>query len=165
MTSETFSPAQQLVTLLLEKGWHISFAESCTGGKAAAGIVDVPSASGVLDLSFVTYANEAKIKYVGVNPDTIAQHGVVSEAVAKEMAAGVAREANAQVGVGISGIAGPGGATPGKPIGMVCFGFYINGRLYGETVQFGALGRNCVRQKSVEHIYSRLIELLRADTL
>ena len=154
------SKAQALVDTLYQKGWRISFAESCTGGRAAAGIVDIASASTVLDASFVTYANEAKVRFLGVSPDTIQQHGVVSEPVAGEMAIGAAKEAAAQVGVGISGIAGPGGATPTKPVGMVCFGFYIDGKTYTQTVQFGAIGRNAVRQAAVDFVYSTLLELL-----
>ena len=154
--------AIEVIQLLIHKKWHISFAESCTGGLAAAGIVDIPSASSVLDVSFVTYANEAKIKYVGVQPDTIQIHGVVSQAVAAQMAEGVAKAAGSQVGVGISGIAGPGGATDTKPVGMVCFGFYINGSTYAETMHFGDIGRNAVRQKSVEYVYSRLAALLQS---
>ena len=152
--------AAQLVQRLLEKGWRISFAESCTGGLAAAGIVDIPGSSGVLDLSIVTYANEAKVRYVAVDPEDIAAYGVVSEPVARQMAEGIANAANAQVGVGISGIAGPGGGTPDKPVGTVCFGFFIDGRAWAETVRFGDLGRNAVRNSSVAHAYKRLLENL-----
>ncbi|MBQ4557133.1 MAG: CinA family protein [Clostridia bacterium] len=151
---------EKLVDLLCEKGWHISFAESCTGGKAAAGIVDVANASAVLDASFVTYSNEAKIKYLGVSPDTIAKNGVVSEEVAIEMAKGTAKANNAEVGVGITGIAGPTGATKNKPIGMVCFGFYINGECHTATKQFGAIGRNTVRDASVDFVYDTLCAIL-----
>lgn len=152
--------AQSLVDRLIEKGWHISFAESCTGGMAAAGIVDVASASAVLNESFVTYANSAKIRYLGVSPETIDQHGVVSEPVALEMARGVAKAAGAEVGVGISGIAGPSGGTATKPVGMVCFGFWINGEGFAKTVQFGNIGRNNVRQESVDFVYTTLLEQL-----
>lgn len=152
--------AAQLVAQLLEKGWRIAFAESCTGGLAAAGIVDVPGSSGVLDLSIVTYANEAKVRFVEVDPRDIAAYGVVSEPVALQMAAGIAKAAGAQVGVGISGIAGPGGATPDKPVGTVCFGFFIDGKAWAETVHFGDLGRNAVRCSSVNHAYQRLLENL-----
>lgn len=156
----TQNKAQKLVDLLINWGWHISFAESCTGGKAAAGIVDVPNASAVLDSSYVTYANEAKIQLLDISPDTIAKHGVVSEAVAGEMAIGVSKKASAEVGVGISGIAGPSGGTATKPVGMVCFGFCVDGQLYTKTVQFGAIGRSAVRQASVDFVYDTLIDLL-----
>ena len=152
--------AQEIVERLYSLGWHICFAESCTGGKTAAGIVDVASASSVFNESYVTYANDAKIRLLGVSADTIAQYGVVSEPVAAEMATGAAKQASAQVGVGISGIAGPSGGTPTKPVGMVCFGFYIDGKVYTKTMQFGAIGRNAVRQASVDFVYDTLLELL-----
>ena len=152
--------AHTLVALLTEKGWHICFAESCTGGMAAAGIVDVASASAVIDVSFVTYANEAKIKHLGVSPESIEKHGVVSQAVAAEMAIGAARAGNAEIGVGISGIAGPSGGTPEKPVGTVCFGFYINGETITKTMHFGNIGRNAVRLASVDFVYDTLITLL-----
>ncbi|MBR6793193.1 MAG: CinA family protein [Clostridia bacterium] len=152
--------AEQVVELLNKKGWHITFAESCTGGMAAAELVGVASASAVFDASFVTYANEAKIRYLGVSPASIEAHGVVSERVAGEMAEGIAKANHAEVGVGISGIAGPSGGTPQKPVGMVCFGFYVNGKTMTETVQFGNVGRNVVRQKSVDFVYDTLLELL-----
>lgn len=152
--------AEKTVNLLIDRNWKIAFAESCTGGLAAARLVEVPNASLVLDASVVTYANEAKVRYVGVNPETIAQYGVVSEEVAGQMAAGVARENDAAVGVGISGIAGPSGGTDTKPVGMVCFGFYVDGRVLTKTVQFGAIGRNAVREASVEFVYRTLEQLL-----
>jgi len=127
---------------------------------AAAELVGVASASAVFDASFVTYANEAKIRYLGVSPQSIEQCGVVSETVAREMAEGVAKANHAEVGVGITGIAGPSGGTAQKPVGMVCFGFYVNGKTMTETVQFGNVGRNVVRQKSVDFVYDTLLELL-----
>lgn len=151
---------EQVVDLLMDKGLKISFAESCTAGKAAARLVNVADASKVFDAAFVTYANEAKVELLGVDPQTIARHGVVSEEVALEMAQGAARAARAGVGVGISGIAGPGGGTPQKPVGMVCFGFSICGKGYSATMQFGPLGRNTVRDAAVEYVYDRLAELI-----
>ena len=151
---------RKIIDLLARKGYTVTTAESCTGGRAAAGIVDVPSASAVLDVSFVTYANEAKIRFLGVSPDTIASHGVVSEPVAGEMAKGCAKAADAAVGVGISGIAGPGGGTPTKPVGMVCFGFCVEGEVVTFTRQFGALGRSEVRDAAVDFVYDTLLTFL-----
>lgn len=147
---------QSVVNKLIQKNYHISFAESCTGGMACAALVSIADASKVLNVSFVTYANEAKMKYLGVKEETIEQYGVVSEEVAGQMAAGVAKEAGSEVGVGITGVAGPGGGTKDKPVGMVCFGFYINGEVTTHTMQFGELGRNEVRAKSVEFVYETL---------
>lgn len=151
---------EQLVQKLTERGWHVACAESCTGGLIASRIVNVANASKVLDVSFVTYANEAKTKYLGVSPDTIAKHGVVSEEVVAEMAIGVAKEAGSETGISVSGIAGPGGGTDKKPVGMVCFGFYINGSITTKTCQFGNPGRNKVRTLSTEFALKTALELI-----
>lgn len=151
---------EQVVGKLIERGYHIAFAESCTGGLVCGALVDVADASKVLDVSFVTYANEAKMEYLGVREESIEERGVVSEQVAYEMAAGVAGKANSEVGVGITGVAGPTGGTKDKPVGMVCFGFSINGEVKTYTKQFGDIGRNEVRAKSVDFVYETLIELL-----
>lgn len=151
---------EQLVERLIELNYKISFAESCTGGLCCGTLVNVTNASKVLDMSFVTYANEAKIQLLGVKADTILANGVVSEEVACELAQGVARTADCQVGVGITGVAGPGGGTEKKPVGMVCFGFYVNGKTYTYTKQFGEIGRNQVRKSSVEFVFETLLELL-----
>lgn len=147
---------QSVVDKLIQKKYHISFAESCTGGMACAALVSIADASKVLDVSFVTYANEAKMKYLGVKDETIEQCGVVSEEVASQMAVGVAKEAGSEVGIGITGVAGPGGGTKDKPVGMVCFGFYVNGKVTTYTMQFGEIGRNEVRAKSVDFVYETL---------
>lgn len=151
---------QEVVKLLIEKNWHIAFAESCTGGMVCGALVDVADASKVLDVSFVTYANEAKMEYLEVEKSCIQQYGVVSEEVAYQMANGVAKRAGSQVGVGITGIAGPGGGTEQKPVGMVCFGFYVNGKTYTETMYFGNPGRNEVRAASTAYVYRQLLTYL-----
>ena len=153
-----YGEAEALVRRLAERGLHIAFAESCTGGLCAAGIVAVPDASRVLSASFVTYANEAKSALVGVSPETLAAYGAVSEAVAAEMAAGAAEAAGAEVGVGISGIAGPTGGSDEKPIGTVCFGFFIKGQVTTVTRRFGAIGREAVRGAAVAFVYDTLLE-------
>lgn len=151
---------EQVVNKLTEKNYHISFAESCTGGLCCAEIVNVANASKVLDMSFVTYANDAKIKLINVSSDTIAKYGVVSEQVASEMAKGVSIAAGSNVGVGVTGIAGPTGGTDKKPVGMVCFGFCINGNVKTYTEFFGNIGRNTVRKKSVDFVMKTLLDLL-----
>ena len=151
---------QKVVAKLIEKNYHISFAESCTGGLAAATLVGVADASKVLDVSFVTYSNESKMQYLDVSPKVIEQYGVVSCEVAEQMARGVASAAKSQVGVGITGIAGPGGGTKEKPVGTVCFGFYINGKCLTFTKHFRNQSRNEVRQASVDFVYETLLSLL-----
>ena len=145
---------------LKARGWKISFAESCTGGLAAATLVALDGSSSVFDGSFVTYANESKVKYVGVCPDTISSFGVVSEEVAGQMAQGCATAYASEVGVGISGIAGPTGGTPTKPVGTVCFGFYIQGALHTATQHFTGLDRQGVRERAVAYVYETLAKLL-----
>lgn len=137
-----------LVNKLIEKNYTISTAESCTGGLLASKIVEVANASKVFNQSFVTYSNESKTDLLGVSESLINEFGVVSEEVAMKMAYMVSVKAKSNIGVGISGIAGPTGATPTKPIGMVCFGFYVDGVSYSITKYFGDLGRNVVRNLS-----------------
>ena len=151
---------EQVVNKLIDRGFHISFAESCTGGLCCGTLVNVSNASKVLDMSFVTYANEAKVELINVNPETIENYGVVSEQVAGEMCKGVAEKAHSEVGVGITGVAGPTGGTAKKPVGMVCFGFYVLGNVITRTMQFGNIGRNEVRAKSVDFVFNTLAELL-----
>jgi nicotinamide-nucleotide amidase len=108
-----------VVDLLRERGLALALAESCTGGLLAARLTDVPGASAVLERGFVTYANRAKVEEIGVDPGVLDRHGAVSEETAAAMAAGAMTAAAADVGVGITGIAGPDGGTPEKPVGLV----------------------------------------------
>lgn len=154
------SKQEILVKILIKRQFTISFAESCTGGKMAASIVDVADASKVLNASVVTYSNEAKMRYLNVQQDTLERFGAVSEQTAREMAEGIAKANNADIGVGITGIAGPGGGTDEKPVGTVCFGYCIQGITLTETMHFGDMGRNVVREKSVSHVLDTLINKL-----
>lgn len=160
MVSSNMNIEEQVVNKLIEKNYRISFAESCTGGLCCGTLVNVSNASKVLDMSFVTYANEAKVELINVNPDTIEKYGVVSEEVAGEMCKGIAEKAHSEVGVGVTGVAGPTGGTDKKPVGMICFGFYINGEVTTRTMQFGNLGRNNVRDCSVKFVFNTLNDLL-----
>lgn len=148
-----------LVTKLKEKNYHIATAESCTGGMVASTIINVPMASSVINESVVTYANEVKVKYCSVNPKTIEEVGVVSEEVAGQMARGIAWSSKAEVGIGVSGIAGPAGGTDTKPVGMVCFGIFIDGKLSTFTKYFKG-SRMAVRKKSTKFAIDKTIELL-----
>ncbi len=158
-----FSPEEKLVNLLKSKGYHISFAESCTGGLVSASLVSVADASSVFCESVVTYSNEAKINRLGVKKEVIDFLGVVSEDVAGAMASGVSALTGAEVGVGITGIAGPTGGTPEKPVGMICFGFYINGKVTTKTVNFEDIGRNNVRQSASTYVFKTLAYLLETE--
>lgn len=153
--------AAKAVALLIEKGLHVAAAESCTGGLVSAAIVSVPDASKVLNASFVTYANEAKEKFVGVSAATIARFDVVSEQVAAEMASGAAAAAGAQVGLSTTGYAGPGGGVPGIPVGTVCFGVYVEGKgTFTFSRFFAGMGRNEIREASASFVIGELIKIL-----
>ncbi len=150
-----------LVNYLIDKKYHITFAESLTAGMLAAKLVNVANASMVLNESFVTYSNEAKMKYLNVKKETIDKYSVVSEEVAKEMAIGAAKAANSNIAVTTTGVAGPTGGTEKTPVGMVCFGFYINGDVVTKTKYFGNLGRNKVRFEATNYAFEEIIELLK----
>jgi len=121
--SELGEPAQQrveaLAAALRARGWRLATAESCTGGLIAAACTAMAGSSDWFERGFVTYSNEAKTELIGVPAALIAQHGAVSEAVARAMAEGALRHSRAEVAVAVTGIAGPGGAVPGKPVGTV----------------------------------------------
>ncbi len=152
---------EELVGLLLKHKLHITTAESCTAGLLSSTIVNVSGASGVLDMAFVVYANSAKEKLINVKSETIEKFGVVSEEVTSEMAKGAAIEASADAAISISGIAGPGGGSARKPVGMVCFGFYLNGEVKTYTMQFKNIGRLSVRLKSTEFAINKMIEIIK----
>ena len=155
------SNAATVVNKLMEKGWHVSLAESCTGGMVAAELVSIPDASKVLDRSFVTYSEQAKTELVSVPEQLICTFGVVSEQVAGAMASGAARAAGCEVGVGITGVAGPTGGTDAVPVGTVCFGFYLDGAVQTWTCHFApAAERNAIRRMATEFVLDALSELL-----
>lgn len=125
-----------LITLLQNKHWTLAVAESCTGGLLAKQLTDFPGSSAWFDLGCVTYSNEAKMRVLGVSKATLEQTGAVSEATAFEMAAGVLRLSGADLAVAITGIAGPEGGSPEKPVGRVCFAYGRPGALKTTTRQF-----------------------------
>jgi nicotinamide-nucleotide amidase len=140
----------------------IATAESCTGGLVVAALTEIPGSSDVIDRGFVTYSNEAKRMMLGVKPTTIATFGAVSKETATAMAIGALEKASVDLAVAITGIAGPGGATPGKPVGLVHFAVASrDGRILHRECRFGAIGRSVVRQRSVTEALRMLIELAR----
>ncbi|MFO7273326.1 MAG: competence/damage-inducible protein A [Bacillota bacterium] len=149
--------------LLAERGLTLSTAESCTGGLVAKRLTDVPGSSRYFGMGFVTYANEAKMRFLGVPEALLAAHGAVSEPVARAMAQGALERSGADVAVAISGIAGPDGGTPEKPVGTVCFALAGRGRegagpdggslpagVWSETVRLHG-GRHGVRERAAVH--------------
>lgn len=136
-----------------KRGVRLATAESCTGGMVGAALTDVAGSSDVFDRGFITYSNAAKVAMLGVREATLAAHGAVSEAVAREMAEGALANSAADIAVSITGIAGPGGSEH-KPEGRVCFGLASGGATHVETVEFGALGRSRVREAARDHALS-----------
>lgn len=140
---------EELVRLLGEKRWILSSAESCTGGMIAAAVINVSGASDVYREGFITYANEAKEKYLNVRHETIETYGVVSEETVREMALGCAKVTGADVTIVTSGIAGPGGGTAEKPVGLVWFACYFQGEVFTKMHIFSG-NRLEVRTKATE---------------
>lgn len=141
------------------KGVMIATAESCTGGMVAAALTDIAGSSAVVERGFVTYSNAAKIQMLGVSPQTLDEHGAVSEPVAQEMALGALARSDAELTVSITGIAGPGGSDH-KPEGRVCFATATDRAVSVETVEFGALGRGKVRQAARDRALELLLKAL-----
>ncbi|MBV8973274.1 MAG: CinA family protein [Sphingomonadaceae bacterium] len=152
----TFDPAvlalaEQVVAANRAAGRTIVTAESCTGGLVAGALTEVAGASEVVDRGFVTYSNEAKMEALGVHGDLIDTFGAVSVAVAWAMAQGALKHSHADVAVAITGIAGPGGGSPKKPVGTVVFAVAERGQeaKIADTRAFGDLGRTEIRRQAV----------------
>lgn len=148
--------AAELGRCLQASGDRLVTAESCTGGWIAKCVTDIAGSSAWLERGFVTYSNEAKQEMLGVGAETLARHGAVSEPVVREMAIGALARSRATLAVAVSGIAGPGGGTPAKPVGTVCFAWAQAGQVEAETGLFHG-NRDQVRQQSVEHALRLLI--------
>ncbi|MCI8332495.1 MAG: CinA family protein [Clostridiales bacterium] len=147
----------QLISLLKEKNMTIAAAESCTGGLLSAAITSAAGASAVFEGSIISYANRIKQKMLGVDPDILTVHGAVSEPCAKAMAEGVRRNIGADIGVSITGIAGPDGGTPEKPVGTVYIGLSFAGGTKAKRFQFDG-SREEVRRQSVEQALCEVLE-------
>ncbi len=137
-------------------------AESCTGGLVAGAITAIAGSSGWFDRGFVTYSNEAKMELLGVDADTLARNGAVSEATAKAMAEGAIRASRADLAVAVTGIAGPAGGTAAKPVGMVCFAWAMRGGLTTAATHRFNGDREAVRRISVLVSLQGLIDRLGA---
>lgn len=140
---------EKIVRFLNEHNMMITTVESCTGGLIAARLVNVSGASNVFSEGYITYSEDAKAKMVGVNPETVKKHNVVSEEVAYEMASGGAKTANADVAVSVTGVAGPLGGTKDIPVGTVCIGVYYKNKVITEKFLFNG-DRLQVRNQAVD---------------
>jgi nicotinamide-nucleotide amidase len=154
--------AQGVAERLLARGWMLATAESCTGGLIAAACTELSGSSTWFERGFVTYSNEAKAEQLGVDAQLIAAHGAVSEPVARAMAAGAVQRSRGRVSVAVTGVAGPTGGSPQKPVGTVWFAWQVDGRLTSETRCFPGT-RAEVRAATVVHALARLAELVDAS--
>jgi nicotinamide-nucleotide amidase len=145
---------------LLETGYRIVTAESCTGGLVAAAITAIAGSSDWFERGFVTYSNEAKCELLGVPRALIDEHGAVSEPVARVMAEGALARTPADCALSVTGVAGPGGGTPAKPVGTVCFGWCVRGSPAVSVTQHLPGDRGAVRIASVEIALRGMIRLL-----
>ena len=152
--------AQQVGEQLIKQHKLLAVAESCTGGWVAKCLTDIAGSSQWFDRGFVTYSNDAKQAMLGVSAATLDTAGAVSEQTVREMVAGTLANSKASVALAISGIAGPGGAMPGKPVGTVCFAWVVaGGELRVETRHFEG-DREAVRRQSVSHALQVLLNVL-----
>ncbi|MCC6708678.1 MAG: CinA family protein [Gammaproteobacteria bacterium] len=145
---------------LLERGWRMASAESCTGGWIAQAMTATAGSSDWFECGLVTYSNAAKIALLGVDAMTLERHGAVSTETAAEMAAGALRVGGVDVAVSVTGVAGPGGGSAHKPVGTVCFGFAIEGRATVTDRQVFPGDRRAVRAHTVAHALKRLNGML-----
>ena len=148
--------------LLLKKQLRLVTAESCTGGLIAAACTDLAGSSAWFERGFVTYSNAAKTELLGVSERVLRRAGAVCGPVAQAMAEGALAHSHAQVAVAVTGVAGPSGGSPAKPVGTVWFGFALPGQVLTEKCHFDG-DRAAVRQATVRHALARLVELLHAD--
>ena len=156
--------AKEVGAELKRRALMLAAAESCTGGWIAEAVTMVPGSSEWFERGFVTYTNIAKREMLGVRETTLERHGAVSEAVVIEMAEGALAHSHAQVTVAVSGVAGPGGGTPEKPVGTVCFAWGASGAAARpETRRFPG-DREEVRRASVEHALKGVLALLKERT-
>jgi nicotinamide-nucleotide amidase len=166
----TYTLTEQLAEVLQQHGWMLATAESCTGGMIATHCTDLSGSSHWFERGFVTYSNEAKQEMLGVKSALIAEHGAVSEVVAKAMALGAMRHSRAQVTVAVTGVAGPTGGSADKPVGTVWFAWATPSdagpTLGAETawvktdVMHFSGNRAAVREATVQHALKTLLDLL-----
>jgi nicotinamide-nucleotide amidase len=155
--------AAQLLDAFRARGLRLATAESCTGGLIAALLTEIPGSSDVFERGFVTYSNAAKQENLGVSKVLIDQHGAISEAVARAMAEGAVKHSHADVAVAVTGIAGPGGGSAAKPVGLVHLAAARKGNAtLHQECRFGVIGRSEVRIKCVEVVLALLRRALEA---
>ena len=159
MQNDLYELAEQLGMLLLARGHKLALAESCTGGWAAQAVTAISGSSAWFDRGFVTYSNAAKVEMLGVTEQTLLQYGAVSEQAVREMAQGALARSRANIAAAISGIAGPDGGTPEKPVGTVCIAADVDGIVQSfRAILIG--DRHEVRQRSAQSALSLVRRML-----
>lgn len=148
--------AEKVGEALKSKRLLLSVAESCTGGGVSCALTEIPGSSEWFDCGFVPYSNSAKTEMLNISASLIAQHGAVSEEIAAAMAEGALANSEAHVSISTTGIAGPSGAVPGKPVGTVCFSWRVGGVTHTERKVFSG-DRHAVREQTVAHSLNRLL--------
>lgn len=153
--------AQKLLAACRARGILLATAESCTGGLIIGALTDIAGSSDVVDRGFVTYSNEAKMEMLGVLPATLEAYGAVSRETALEMVAGALSHSKASIALSVTGIAGPGGGSPQKPVGLVWFGLAMAGRpVRAEFRQFDDKGRDSIRREAVDTALALALAML-----
>ncbi len=155
--------ARDVLAACAERGIMLATAESCTGGMIVAALTDIAGSSVAVDRGFVTYSNEAKRDMLGVRAETLEAHGAVSRETALEMAAGTVANSRASIAVAVTGVAGPGGGSPEKPVGLVWFGLAFGDEVFAEQRQFEDRGRAYIRRESVRTALELMLTTLRPD--
>ena len=160
---ELRAKATKILDACRRRKLKLALAESCTGGLIGAALTEIPGSSDVLDRGYVTYSNEAKAAMLGVPTETLRQFGAVSAETVRAMAEGALAKSGADVTVAVTGIAGPGGGSADKPVGLVHFAAARRGKTLHKEIRFGELGRGEVRRRSVLAAFDLVNELIAAD--
>lgn len=163
-TKAQLAAAESILHGARQRSLRLVTAESCTGGMVSACLTAIGGSSDVFERGFVTYSNEAKTELLGVRPDLIAAHGAVSTEVAAAMAQGALTHSHADIAISITGIAGPGGGTPQKPVGTICFGLAMSGDVHTYRKIFAEEDRTTIRIAALEEGLHRLAQAVSGFT-
>ena len=155
----SYLKGKKLTEILILKNMTIAVSESCTGGSLSSSLTSIPGASRYFNCGFITYSNESKINMLNVDSQTIELFGAVSEKVAYEMAIGAGQNSQSDLAISVTGVAGPSGGTPDKPVGMVCFGFYVKGDVSTSTQFFSGV-RSEIVSESIAYALTKLTSII-----
>lgn len=161
--SDILGLAEEVLSQCRARKLSLATAESCTGGLLAGALTEIPGSSDVIDRGFVTYSNAAKEEMLGVSSKLLLAHGAVSEEIARAMAAGARQRTDVSVAVAVTGIAGPGGATPTKPVGRVHIAVATSHGLSHERLDLGSIGRTAVREETVRRALRLILAAVARD--